>query len=177
MNIEIIPKNIYIPAYKIVDVLRQNGFTALWVGGAVRDVVMNRVPKEIDIATNAKPEEIAKLFDNVYMVGAKFGVCVVVMDSYNFEVSTFRKDLDYYDGRHPESVVYTTAQGDVNRRDFIINTLFYDPIEEKMIDYLGAVNDIKNKIIRTVGDAKLRFEEDRLRILRAIRFYAELGFE
>ncbi len=156
--------------------LTQAGYRALIAGGAVRDLLLSRLPKDIDIATNATPDQIAKLFEKTVMVGKEFGVCRVVMDELTIEVATFRKDGPYRDGRHPESIEFSSEKEDALRRDFTINALFYDPKLKEVIDYVGGQTDLMKKIIRTVGDPELRFEEDKLRILRGIRFQAHLNF-
>ncbi len=167
---------IYPKAVDVVNILKQNGHTAFFVGGCVRDVLLGSKPKEIDITTSATPEEIQKLFKKTYPVGAKFGVCVVAMGDHNFEVSTFRKDADYEDGRRPSFVTFSDPKEDANRRDFTINSIFWDPIESKLYDYVGGLDDLNAGVIKAVGDPIKRFEEDRLRILRCARFVSQLGF-
>ena len=167
---------VYPKAVEIVNTLKQNGHTAFFVGGCVRDVLLGSKPKEIDITSSATPEQIQKLFKKTYPVGAKFGVCVVAMGDHNFEVSTFRTDSDYADGRHPNSVAFSDPKEDANRRDFTINALFWDPIESKLYDYVGGLDDLNSGIIKAVGDPIKRFEEDRLRILRCARFVSQLSF-
>jgi len=167
---------VYPKAVNIINTLKQNGYEALFVGGCVRDVLMGTQPKEIDITTSATPEEIQKLFDKTYPVGAKFGVCVVVMGGHNFEVSTFRKDADYEDGRRPTSVTFSDPKEDAMRRDFTINAIFWDPIESKLYDYADGLSDLNAGVIRAVGDPLARFEEDRLRIFRCVRFLSQFNF-
>lgn len=140
-------------------------------------MVMGKEPHDFDIATSAKPDEVMKLFSRTVPVGAQFGVVLVLSDEHQFEVATFRSDSDYADGRRPNEVRFTSCQEDVHRRDFTVNGLLYDPIKDKVIDYVEGVRDIQKKIIRTIGDAYKRFEEDKLRLLRAVRFAANLGFE
>lgn len=133
---------------------------------------------EFDITTSATPDEVKKIFTRTYAVGESFGVVVVLSGGGSFEVATFRKDLDYRDGRHPEAVEYGTSEKeDVERRDFTINALLFDPDENAVFDYTGGLADIEAKVVRTVGDAEKRFSEDRLRLLRAVRFAADMGFE
>lgn len=167
---------VYPRAVDVVNTLKQNGYTAFFVGGCVRDVLLGSKPKEIDITTSATPDEIQKLFKKTYPVGAKFGVCVVAMGDHNFEVSTFRTDSDYDDGRRPNSVTFSDPKEDANRRDFTINALFWDPIESKLYDYVGGLDDLNDGVIKAVGEPIKRFEEDRLRILRCARFVSQLGF-
>lgn len=164
-------------ATKIVKCLRKAGFEALFAGGCVRDRLLGRRAKDYDVATDAKPAEIMKIFERTLKVGAKFGVVVVLLGDQQVEVATFRTESGYADGRHPENVVFSTAQADASRRDFTINGMFYDPIKEEVIDYVGGEADLLKKIIRTIGDAPERFGEDYLRMLRAVRFSAQLDFE
>jgi poly(A) polymerase len=164
-------------ALKVVRVLNTHHFIAYFAGGCVRDFLMGKTPHDIDIATNASPDEIQKLFNKTIAVGKQFGVIIVCLDELLFEVATFRCDGEYVDGRRPESVVFTTPDEDAKRRDFTVNGLFYDPIKEEVIDFVGGQTDLKEKRIRAIGDAKKRFEEDKLRLLRAIRFSSNLNFE
>ncbi len=163
-------------AIKIVKVLRKNGFEALLAGGCVRDMVLRRRAKDYDVATNAVPADIIRLFRRTLKVGAKFGVVMVLLDNQQIEVATFRSDVDYTDGRHPGSVRFTNAKEDALRRDFTINGMFYDPIAETVIDYVGGQGDLKKRILRTIGRPQERFREDYLRMLRAVRFSTQLGF-
>ncbi|NLX14275.1 MAG: CCA tRNA nucleotidyltransferase [Phycisphaerales bacterium] len=168
--------NIMQAAENVVRRLRQYGFEAYWAGGCVRDMLLEREPKDFDVATSAPPAEIMRIFSHTRQVGAKFGVVMVCQGRFWIETATFRTDLDYQDGRHPEQVVFTTAEYDAQRRDFTINGLFYDPLEQKVIDYVGGRDDLEAGIIRAIGDADQRFEEDHLRLLRAVRFAARFGF-
>ena len=161
----------------IVKKLREKGFDAYFAGGAVRDALLKRQIKDIDIATNATPEEVKRIFSKTIDVGAKFGVTVVVLNGINYEVTTFRAEGGYSDGRHPDYIYFTCPLQDASRRDFTINGLYYDPISEKIIDYVGGIEDLKKGIIKTIGSPLKRFEEDKLRMLRAIRFSTTLGFE
>jgi poly(A) polymerase len=163
-------------AVQIVRRLRQAGFEALLAGGCVRDMLLKRRPNDYDVATNARPQDVSRLFRRTLKVGAKFGVVVVLIDKNQIEVATFRTESNYSDGRHPAKVSFTTAKKDAARRDFTINAMFYDPVTRKVIDYYGGQADLKNKIIRTVGDPAERFSEDYLRMLRAVRFSTQLGF-
>jgi putative nucleotidyltransferase with HDIG domain len=164
-------------AKEIVRRLNEAEFQAFWVGGCVRDFLLGREPDDFDIATDAKPEQVEKLFKKTIAVGRKFGVMVVVEDKQQFQVATFRAEADYQDGRRPEKVVFASAEADALRRDFTVNGLFYDPLTEKIHDWVGGEKDLRAKIIRTIGAPEERFAEDHLRLLRAVRFAAQLGFE
>src|SRR5205823_1762891 len=150
--------------------LREHGHIAYFAGGCVRDMVRNLAPKDIDIATDARPEEVQKLFPRTYAVGAHFGVIVVLENGFQFEVATFRSDDVYLDGRRPSEVHFSSPEEDARRRDFTINGMFFDPVKNEVIDFVGGRADLKAKLIRAIGDPAQRFAEDRLRILRAIRF-------
>jgi tRNA nucleotidyltransferase/poly(A) polymerase len=163
-------------AIDIVQRLRQKGHEAYLVGGCVRDMVMNIEPADYDIATSAPPEEVMKIFPHTEPIGAQFGVVLVIQRGHPFEVATFRSDQAYVDGRRPTGVVFTDAQTDVLRRDFTINGLLYDPVEKRVIDYVSGQADIRDRIVRAIGDPQKRFEEDKLRLLRAVRFGARLGY-
>ena len=163
-------------ATRIVRRLRDAGHEAFFAGGCVRDRLLGREAHDIDVATSARPEEVQKLFPRTVAVGAQFGVIVVLEDGAEFQVATFRADGAYIDGRRPESVTFTTAEGDAHRRDFTVNGLFYDPIDNKILDYVGGEADLKAGIIRCIGSPADRFQEDKLRLLRGVRFAAVLGF-
>lgn len=163
-------------ALNIVKHLRKARFEAVWAGGCVRDLVMKKKPHDIDIATSAHPEQVEKLFRKTIPIGKQFGVILVQESQHTFEVATFRAEGKYLDGRHPEEVHFTDSKKDALRRDFTVNALFYDPVKKRVIDYVQGRKDIRAKIIRTVGDPYQRFDEDKLRILRAVRFAANLGF-
>jgi poly(A) polymerase len=163
-------------AIEIIKELRHHGHEAYLVGGCVRDMVMKIEPADYDIATSAHPEEIMQIFPRTRSVGVQFGVVLVIYRGHPFEVATFRSDEAYVDGRRPTGVVFTDAKQDVLRRDFTINGLLYDPISETVIDYIDGQSDIRARIVRAIGDPHARFEEDKLRILRAIRFGARLGY-
>lgn len=157
--------------------LRNAGFEAWFVGGCVRDLVMRIEPKDYDIATSARPDEVEALFPEGLMVGAQFGVVIVPREPGAVEVATFRSDGRYADGRHPVAVEFArTAREDVQRRDFTINGLLYDPRENRVIDYVGGQEDIRARRIRAIGEPRERFAEDHLRMLRAVRFAARFGF-
>jgi tRNA nucleotidyltransferase/poly(A) polymerase len=164
-------------ATRLVERLRAAGHEAFFAGGCVRDMLLGKEAHDIDIATSAKPEEVQKLFPRTVAVGAAFGVIVVLEDDFEFQVATFRSDGAYKDGRHPESVSFTTAEGDAKRRDFTVNGLFYDPIEKQVIDYVGGEADLKAGILRCIGNPEERFSEDKLRLIRCVRFGASLGFQ
>jgi poly(A) polymerase len=165
-----------ITARRIVSQLREAGRTAYFAGGCVRDLVRGETPKDIDIATDARPEEVQKIFARTYAVGAHFGVIVVLEDGFQFEIATFRSDGVYLDGRRPAEVHFSSAEEDAQRRDFTINGMFFDPEKEEVIDFIGGRADLDAKLIRAIGDPSQRFAEDRLRLLRAIRFATLLGF-
>lgn len=163
-------------ARQIVDRLREAGHQAYFAGGCVRDQLLGKPAKDIDIATSARPEEIEACFDKTVAIGKAFGVIGVVLNGQLYEVATFRQDGEYEDGRRPNQVRYAEAQADAQRRDFTINALFYDPVSAKVIDYVGGEADVRSGIVRAVGDPTTRFAEDHLRMLRAIRFAGTLGF-
>ena len=142
----------------------------------MRDRLLDRASKDIDIATSAHPDEVERLFRRTIAVGKQFGVIVVLIDRDAFEVATFRSDGAYTDGRRPDAVVFSTAREDVERRDFTINGLLFDPLTEEIIDHVGGRDDLAAGIVRTIGEPQARFTEDRLRLLRAVRFAARLGF-
>jgi len=163
-------------ALEIVKKLREAGNEALWAGGCVRDHILGVEPEDYDVATNARPEEVQKIFARTIPIGAQFGVIIVLLDGIQFEVATFRADVGYEDGRHPKEVRFCSAQEDAKRRDFTINGMFFDPVEEKVIDYVGGQEDLESKTIRAIGEPVHRFEEDKLRLLRAVRFSARLEY-
>jgi poly(A) polymerase len=164
-------------AESIVRQLQEAKFTAFFAGGWVRDFIMGRPSQDIDIATSAHPEEVMKLFPKSIAVGAQFGVVRVMADGHEFEVATFRSDTQYIDGRRPVSVhLHSSPEEDAKRRDFTINGLFYDPTHQKIYDYVGGQKDIQDKVIRAIGCPLSRFKEDRLRMIRAIRFKNVLQF-
>ena len=164
-------------ATSLVRRLQAAGFAAFWVGGCVRDFLLGREPGDYDLATNASPEQIEKLFPHTIAVGRKFGVMVVVEAKQQFQVATFRAESDYRDGRRPETVSFGDARADAQRRDFTINGLFFDPVAGLSHDWVGGEADLRAGVIRTIGVPEERFAEDHLRMLRAIRFAARLGFE
>ena len=165
-------------AKAVVDRLRSSGFQAYWAGGCVRDLVMGREPHDYDVATDATPVQVVKLFPGSLTVGAQFGVVLVPSAPGHIEVATFRSDGNYADGRHPAEVRFTRRpEDDVQRRDFTINGLMYDPVAQLVLDFVGGQADIRGRLLRTIGDPEARFGEDRLRMLRAVRFAARFDFE
>lgn len=172
------PGELFDIAKELVSELREEGHEAYCVGGCTRDIVMNIAPREYDITTSATPEEVTRIFSHTVPVGASFGVMLVLIGHYKFEVATFRKEESYSDSRRPDIVTYSTnVEEDVIRRDFTINGMLYDPIEETVIDYVGGMEDIDKGIIRTIGEPQERFNEDKLRLMRAVRFASRYGFE
>lgn len=161
----------------IINELYKNKFDAFIVGGCLRDLLLNLEPKDYDIATSAKPDNVMSLFNKTIPTGIKHGTVSVVINNNNYEVTTFRTEGDYLDNRHPSSVDFVTdIREDLSRRDFTVNALAYND-KLGLIDYFNGINDLKNKIIRCVGHADKRFKEDALRMLRAIRFSCQLGFK
>ncbi len=161
--------------------LREAGFEGFYAGGCVRDKLLGQEPKDYDVATNATPEDVQRLFPRHVAVGAHFGVVIVVESGHSIEVASFRSDGAYTDGRRPESVRYTDAKEDAARRDFTVNGMFFDPLARdgagEVIDYVGGRADLAAKVLRAIGNPAARLSEDRLRLLRAVRFAASLNFE
>jgi len=166
---------------KIKDVFKKNGFKLYVVGGAVRDALLNKTPKDFDLATDAVPDKVeemmAKAGFRTLPTGKAFGVINVFTNDGEYEIATFRKDIGSSDSRRPDSVEFTNIEGDVSRRDLTINALFYDIDTHEVVDLVGGIQDLRNSIIKTVGNPEDRFNEDKLRILRAIRFAARFGSE
>lgn len=162
---------------KIYHTLVENGHKAYLAGGCVRDALLGQQANDLDLATDATPEAIEQIFPKTVAVGKAFGVMLVVEDGVSFEVATFRSDGSYKDGRHPENVVFTTPEEDARRRDFTVNALFYDLNQGRVLDFVGGLNDLDDRKIKAVGNPEERFKEDHLRLLRAVRFSAQLGFE
>ena len=160
----------------VVERLRQEGFEAFFAGGCVRDMLLDKAPQDYDIATSARPEDIQRVFTETIPVGAQFGVILVLVDGEPFEVASFRHDGPYLDGRRPSHVRYGSLQEDIFRRDFTINGMIYDPVEDRVIDLVEGRKDLERRTIRAIGNAQQRFEEDRLRMIRAVRFAAGLDF-
>jgi len=161
----------------LVGRLRAAGHLAYFAGGCVRDLVRGQTPKDFDIATDARPEDVQKIFSRTYAVGAHFGVIVVLEKDWQFEVATFRSDGIYLDGRHPAQVSFSSPEEDARRRDFTINGMFFDPPNDAVIDFVGGREDLAAGIVRAIRDPAQRFAEDRLRLLRAVRFATVLEFE
>lgn len=166
-----------INAREIVRRLGENNFSALFAGGCVRDMVMGIEPKDYDIATDARPGDVMSIFKRTIPVGEKFGVVLVIMGGKEYEVATFRTDFGYVDGRHPGEVRFCSEAEDAKRRDFTINGMFYDPKRDKIIDYIGGRDDLKKGVIRAIGDPHKRIEEDKLRIMRGLRFAVRFDFK
>lgn len=164
-------------ALEIVRRLRSRGHRALWAGGCVRDMLLGAPPRDYDIATDAPPDRVAELFSSAIEVGAHFGVVVVTIGGLTFEVARFRRDGDYSNGRHPDQVVFADEREDALRRDFTVNGMFYDPALDRVIDYVGGREDLARRVIRTIGDPVKRFDEDRLRMMRAIRFACRMHWQ
>jgi tRNA nucleotidyltransferase/poly(A) polymerase len=167
-------------ALDVVRQLRAAGFEAYWAGGCVRDELLHRRPKDYDVATNATPPQIRGMFGNqrTLPLGAAFGVITVLgpRPAGMIEVATFRQDAQYSDGRHPDHVTFSSAREDAARRDFTINGMFFDPVGQAVIDFVGGQEDLRKGLIRAIGSPRMRFGEDKLRMLRAVRFAAAFGF-
>jgi poly(A) polymerase len=165
-------------ALQIIQSLHQAGYQAFLVGGCVRDLLLNREPADYDVATDATPDQVLRIFPQTYAVGAQFGVVLIPNgEGETVEVATFRSDIGYSDGRHPDEVRFTkTPQEDVQRRDFTMNGLLLDPLTNEVLDYVGGREDLEAGIVRTIGDPEKRFGEDKLRMLRAVRFAARFGY-
>ncbi|MCB1230932.1 MAG: CCA tRNA nucleotidyltransferase [Verrucomicrobiae bacterium] len=164
-------------AEEVVQRLRSRDHLALLAGGCVRDTLRGHEPKDYDIATDATPEEVLRIFPMGNTIGAHFGVVLVKQGEFSFEIATFRAEGEYRDGRRPESVTFTTPEEDAKRRDFTINGMFYDPVDDRVIDYVGGQADLEAGVIRAIGDPVERFREDYLRMLRAVRFATVLDFD
>ncbi|PWU11296.1 MAG: phosphohydrolase [Verrucomicrobia bacterium] len=164
-------------ALEIVRRLHSRHHEALFAGGCVRDQLLGIPPHDYDIVTDATPNQIEAIFERTVPVGAQFGVTLVIQDSVPFQIATFRKDGRYLDHRHPEEVSFGGSKEDALRRDFTINGLFEDPLKGSILDYVNGQKDLHHRVVRCIGDPVIRFEEDRLRILRAIRFATVLNFE
>ena len=163
-------------ATELASSLRDAGHLALFAGGCVRDGLLQREPKDYDIATSATPQQLLKLFPKSNEVGAHFGVVIVKHHDHHIEIATFRTDGSYSDGRRPDHVAFSTPEHDAQRRDFTINGLFEDPFSGEIIDHVGGLADLKNGILRAIGDPTQRFTEDSLRLMRAVRFATTLNF-
>ncbi len=166
-------------ALRVVRTLKEAGYRAVWAGGCVRDLLLGSRPVDYDVATSARPEEVRRLFKRTVAVGAQFGVILVVgtREEGEIEVATFRVEGPYSDGRHPDRVEFASMEEDAKRRDFTINGMFYDPLDHVLFDYVGGLRDLANGVVRAIGNPRERFDEDRLRLLRAVRFAASFEFE
>ena len=167
-------------AIDVVRRLREAGFQALWAGGCVRDQLLGLSPKDFDVATDARPDDVQRLFRRTVAVGVSFGVVEVLgPPPLKVQVATFRADVSYSDGRRPDAVVFTSAREDALRRDFTINGMFFDPLENQVIDYVEGQKDLEARVLRAIGEPAERFAEDKLRLLRAVRFatHYELSFD
>ena len=168
-------------AIQVTEQLQAAGYQALWAGGCVRDQLLNKQPKDYDVATIATPDQIRELFGHrkTLALGAAFGVITLIgpKSAGNIEIATFRKDSDYSDGRRPDAVEFSTAEMDAMRRDFTINGLFFDPLKQEILDYVGGQADLELKLIRAIGNPAERIAEDKLRMLRSVRFAANLDFQ
>lgn len=163
-------------AVQIVQTLQKHGYKAFLAGGCVRDMIMGKESFDYDIATDAMPHDVIRIFQKTIPVGIQFGVVIVVKEGHNFEVATFRAEDSYSDGRHPDRISFSTPENDVKRRDFTINGLLYDPVKDEILDYVGGRKDIEAGIVRTIGDPIERFTEDKLRMIRAARFACRFHF-
>lgn len=168
-------------ARHIVEKLKQSGHQALWAGGCVRDLLLGISPSDFDVATSAVPQQVRQLFGHKHTlaVGASFGVIIVLSHDrkHQVEVATFRTDAAYSDGRHPDSITFSTPELDAQRRDFTINGLFFDPIAAQVIDFVGGQDDLSHRILRAIGNPEARIAEDKLRMLRAVRFAARFDLQ
>jgi poly(A) polymerase len=169
-------------ALDVVRLLRQAGYEALWAGGCVRDELLGLTPQDYDVATSARPEDVRRLFRRTIAVGMSFGVVEVLGPKSDGEllkvqVATFRSDVSYSDGRHPDAVVFSSAREDALRRDFTINGMFFDPLENRLIDYVGGQEDLRVRVLRAIGNPLERFDEDKLRMLRAVRLATRFELE
>ena len=164
-------------ALYIINTLNKNGYTAYFAGGWVRDYILKHPSDDIDIATDAPSEIVEKLFKKTIPIGAKFGIILVIVDNKQYEVATFREDISYEDGRRPTEVKFSSPSEDAKRRDFTINGMFYDPIKKEIIDFVNGKEDLEKKIIKAIGNPNRRFQEDRLRMIRAVRLSSRFNFK
>lgn len=165
------------PAFKIIKRLQEEGYQAVMAGGCVRDLLMDKQPRDYDIASEAPPGVVENLFEHTVPVGKSFGVIIVVKEGREYDVARFRSEADYRDGRRPDDVTFVGPEEDVKRRDFTVNGLLWDPVREEVLDYVGGVEDIRNERLRTIGAPDDRFSEDYLRMIRTARFAAQTGFQ
>lgn len=162
---------------EIIKQLKAAGHQAFWAGGCVRDILMGIKPKDYDIVTSAKPDEIEDILEKTIPIGKQFGVILAIENGHEFEVATFRSDSGYSDGRRPDAIEFSNIEEDAKRRDFTINSLYYDPLEDKVLDFTGGQKDIEAGLVRFIGDPSERILEDHLRVLRAVRFKNTLDFQ
>ena len=162
---------------QIIEQLKKAGHEAYWAGGCVRDMLLGTEPKDFDIVTSAKPDEIEDLLEKTIPIGKEFGVILAIQNGHNFEIATFRSDSGYSDGRRPDAVEFTNAKQDAQRRDFTINALFYDPTKDQIYDYTDGQKDMKERLIKFIGNPEERILEDHLRLLRAVRFKNNFDFQ
>ncbi len=162
---------------KIIKQLKAAGHEAYWAGGCVRDILLGIKPKDYDIVTSAKPDEIEDILEKTIPIGKEFGVILALQDDHEFEVATFRSDSGYSDGRRPDAVEFTNAEEDAKRRDFTINAMFYDPTEDKIYDFVDGQKDLEAGLVRFIGEPEQRILEDHLRVLRAVRFKNVYDFQ
>ncbi|HEX4923157.1 MAG TPA: CCA tRNA nucleotidyltransferase, partial [Bdellovibrionales bacterium] len=175
---EIFSSHPHWPAVETVcGTLARSGYEAWLAGGCVRDALLGRVPQDFDVATSAAPEQVEALFERAVAVGKAFGVIILPFEGFQIEVATFRKDGLYVDGRRPASVTFSSPREDAARRDFTVNALYYDVVNKRVVDYVNGERDLAAHVIRTVGSPHDRLSEDSLRLMRAVRFSAQLGFE
>lgn len=166
-----------VSSIQIIQTLKDQGFNALWAGGCVRDILLGIKPKDFDIVTDARPEQVENIFDKTIPIGKHFGIIMLDFQGHHFEIATFRKESDYQDGRRPSSVEFTDDYQDAKRRDFTINGMFFDPLKDQIIDHVNGQKDLALKLVRFIGDPSQRIQEDNLRILRAVRFKNTLDFQ
>lgn len=168
--------NEMIAAKHVIERLHLHGYQAVIAGGATRDILLGITPNDIDIATSATPDEVESIFAHTIPVGKQFGVIIVIEGKFQMEVATFREDSKESDGRRPDSVTFSSMEADAQRRDLSINGMFFDPMTEEIHDFVGGKSDLEAGVIRFIGDPQERIDEDKLRMLRAVRFAARFGF-
>lgn len=162
---------------EIIEDLKKAGYEAYWAGGCVRDMLLGIQPKDFDIVTSAKPDDIERILEHTIPIGKQFGVILAIKNGHHFEIATFRSDAGYSDGRRPDAVEFTNAKEDALRRDFTINAMFYDPSTDQVMDYVDGQKDMRDRLVRFIGNPEERIKEDHLRILRAVRFRNAFDFQ
>lgn len=162
---------------EIIEDLKKAGYEAYWAGGCVRDMLLGIQPKDFDIVTSAKPDDIERILEHTIPIGKQFGVILAIKNGHHFEIATFRSDAGYSDGRRPDAVEFTNAKEDALRRDFTINAMFYDPSTDQIMDYVDGQKDMRDRLVRFIGNPEERIKEDHLRILRAVRFRNAFDFQ